>query len=124
VIPDDVIDLIDKHISTVWALELLLLMRQQRDRAWSTSDLAKELRASADVALRMLPALIGAGLVADVEGKTFRYAPSREELDQTVGRLEELYKQFPVTIVRRIALAPHREARNFADAFKFRKDKP
>lgn len=124
VIPDDVIELIDNHITTVWALELLLLLRQHRDRAWTIDALSKELRASADVVLRMVPLLISAGLVAEVEGRSVRYAPANDELDRTVTRLDEYYKQFPVTIVRRIALAPNREVQGFADAFKFRKDKP
>jgi hypothetical protein len=124
VIPDDVIDLIEKHITTVWALELLLLMRQHRDRAWTINDLSKDLRASADVVVRMMPSLIAGGLIAEVEGGALRYAPSDEKLDQTVARLDEFYKQFPVTIVRQITLAPNREAKGFADAFKFRKDKP
>lgn len=120
-IPDDVIGLVNKHITTVWALELLLLLRQDRARAWKINELAKELRASTHVVTREVPSLIAAGLVGEVDSG-FRYAPARPELDETVERLDNLYKQFPVTIVRHIALAPHREAQSFADAFKFRKD--
>jgi hypothetical protein len=120
-IPDDVIEFVNKHITTVWALELLLFMRQGRSRAWTIDELAKELRASTHVVTRVMPGMTSAGLVTGGEG-AYRYSPIRPELDDTVERLEAVYKQLPVTIVRHIALAAHREAQSFADAFKFRKD--
>jgi hypothetical protein len=120
-IPADVVDFLDKHISTVWSLELLLLMRQNPSRIWTAADLAKELRASAPVITRVVPPLLVAGIVVEAEGG-WRYAPQRGEVDDTIERLESLYKQLPVRIIRHIALAPHREAQSFADAFKFRKE--
>lgn len=120
-IPTDVVDFLNKHIGTVWALELLLLMRLTPSRVWTVADLAKELRASAPVITRVAPPLMAAGIVVEVEGG-WRYGPPRDDLDGTIARLESLYKQRPVTIIRHIALAPHREAQSFADAFKFRKE--
>jgi len=120
-IPDDVVAFLNRHITTVWALELLLLMRQNRARASSLEDLARELRASAQVIVRVIPPLIAAGIVAETEGR-FRYAPLRTDMDETIQRLEGVYKLLPVTIIRHIALAPHREAQGFADAFKIRKE--
>jgi len=120
-IPDDVIDFLNKHIATVWALELLLLMRQNRARAWTIEEMAKELRASSQVIMRVIPPLTAAGVVIETAGR-WRYQPQRSELDETIDRLDAVYKQLPVTIIRHIALAPHREAQGFADAFKFRKE--
>jgi hypothetical protein len=120
-LPDDVIVFLNKHITTVWALELLLLMRQNRSRVWTIEALAKELRASSQVIMRVVPSLIAAGIVAETDDG-FGYAPRQSALDDTIERLEGVYKQLPVTIIRHIALAPHREAQSFADAFKFRKD--
>jgi hypothetical protein len=120
-IPASVVDFLDKHISTVWALELLLLMRQNPSRIWTVADLAKELRASAPVITRVVPPLMAAEIVVEAEGG-WRYAPQPGDLDDTIERLENLYKQLPVRIIRHIALAPHREAQSFADAFKFRKE--
>jgi hypothetical protein len=120
-IPAEIVDFLDRHISTVWALELLLLMRQNPSRIWTVADLAKELRASPPVITRVVPPLLAAGIVVEADGG-LRYGPKRDDLSDTIERLENLYKQLPVTIIRHIALAPHREAQSFADAFKFRKE--
>lgn len=120
-IPADVLDLLDKHIATVWALELLLLIRQNPARIWTVADLTKELRASTPLIARVVPPLMAAGIVVEADGG-WRYAPQRSDLNDTIERLENLYKQLPVTIIRHIALAPQREAQGFADAFKFKKE--
>jgi hypothetical protein len=125
-IPAEIVDFLDRHISTVWALELLLLMRQNPSRIWTVADLARELRASAPVITRVVPPLQAAGIVVEADGG-WRYRPKRgdpqtDKLNDTIERLEGLYKQMPVRIIRHIALAPHRQAQGFADAFKFRKD--
>jgi hypothetical protein len=120
-IPDDVVAFLNRHITTVWALDLLLLMRQNRARGWGLDELARELRASSQVITRVIPSLVAAGIVAETEGR-FRYAPLQSDMDETIERLEGVYKLLPVTIIRHIALAPHREAQGFADAFKIRKE--
>ena len=120
-IPDDIVAFLNKHITTVWALDLLLLMRQNRSRGWTIEALARELRASSQVIMRVIPPLIAAGIVVEMDGG-LRYAPLQRDLDDTIERLEGVYKQLPVTIIRHIALAPHRGAQGFADAFKFRKE--
>jgi hypothetical protein len=120
-IPADVVDFLDKHINTVWALELLFLMRNNPSRVWTVADLAKELRASAPVITRVVPPLMTAGIVVEADAG-WRYRSEPGGLDDTIERLESLYKQLPVRVIRHIALAPHREAQSFADAFKFRKD--
>jgi hypothetical protein len=42
----ETIDFIRASIKSVWALELLLLIREQRDRVWKVSEITREMRAS------------------------------------------------------------------------------
>lgn len=121
-IPDDVRELLDKHFDSLWALELILLMRKERVRAWHIKELVSALRASDRVIAGELPALVVANLVAESEPGKFRYSPASAELDLAVENLARVYREFPVTVVRHIALTPSRGLKQFADAFKFRKD--
>lgn len=121
-IPDDARDLLDKHFASLWAVELILLMRRERTRAWRMKELVSELRASDSVIAGELPSLIAANLVAETEPGTFRYCPGSADLDLAMESLAKVYREFPVTVVRHIALTPNRGLKQFADAFKFRKE--
>lgn len=121
-IPDDARELLDEHFGSLWALELILLMRKERTRAWRMKELVSELRASDGVIAGELPPLIAANLVAEAEPGKFRYSPASAELDLAIENLARVYREFPVAVVRHIALTPARGLKQFADAFKFRKD--
>ena len=65
---------------SVWALELLCLLRQNRDRAMSQADMIAGLRASDLVVTQSVGGLAAAGLVlTEADGLT-RYAPATPEL--------------------------------------------
>ena len=66
VLSDDALTLLRSSIRSVWALELLLLLRRHPDRDWSNGDLVRELRGS-DVMVQQGNVQIAAGVV---EGKT------------------------------------------------------
>jgi hypothetical protein len=121
VIPDEVAKLLARSVKTVWALELLLFLRQHAQDHWSTQQLSTELRSSRGVVHSVLPILIRDGLVTEGESDRFRYA-AKAEVDAVVAQLELLYKERPVTIVRAIALASESQIQGLADAFRFRKD--
>jgi hypothetical protein len=121
-IPDDVRAFLDKHIRSLWALELVLLLHRDRTRSWSGQALVKELRASELVVLREVPALISGGLVETIQSGSYRARAENREASTTIASLEKIYRDFPVAIIRHIALQPNRGLREFADAFKLKKE--
>jgi hypothetical protein len=83
--------------------------------------LAKELRASEAVVLGILPQFISDGLAGEVETGRFAYKAA-DVLGNKVERLDVVYRDNPVALVREIALAPNPKIQSFADAFKIRKE--
>jgi hypothetical protein len=120
VIPNEVVELIDRCVHSVWALELLLFLRQHRDSGWTIEQLQTELRASRSVVTGVLPQLMANGLAVENEGVRYRYSDAAP--DAVVAELDRLYRERPVSIIREIALMPSRRLQRLADAFKFRKD--
>lgn len=107
---------------SVWALEMLLLIRRAPARVWSMDELNRELRGSALVVAQACAALAAAGLAIEEEPGKFRYQPARPELAQTVDRLAALYAEFPFAVTQAILAAPSSKIRSFADAFRLKKD--
>ena len=108
-------------IRSVWALELLLLLRKDRGRAWAVDELVRELRSSEAVTLPCLDVLKSAGLVAGEAGR-FRYAPASEELDAVSGELAKTYAARPMALAKAIMRTPNEKLTIFADAFKLKGD--
>lgn len=122
-IPPQVQQLLADHIRSIAQLELLLLLRAERERAWTVDDAARGLYTATTMTEPLLESLTMAGLVAANEGspKRFQYWPKTPELDQTVQELAQLYHQRRVTITNLIYSGPIQKLQNFADAFRFRK---
>ena len=117
-VEQDLLAFIREHVRSVWALELLLLLRRTPDRVWSPDELVRELRASTTLVNANLPALERAGLVVLTEEGRTRYSPAAPVLAQLCDRLEEAYRQRPVAVINMIA-APADRLQGLADAFKF-----
>lgn len=87
-IPSDARTFIERHISSVEQLELLLLLRRTA-RAWTPGAASRELRTAVQSAAGRLGDLERHGLVERVDGG-FRYqaAPT---VDSVVGDVERVY---------------------------------
>ena len=114
-----VFQFIREHLRSVWALELLLLLKRDPERCWSTGELVSDLRASHGLVADNLAALQGAGLVIPDDRGCFRYRPAAPTLAQLVEQLEAAYRAKPVTVIRWIS-APTERLQSLADAFKFK----
>ena len=107
---------------SVWALELLCFLRQNRGRALPHQEMVAGLRGSDLVVSQSVESLSAAGLVlAEADGAA-RYAPASEELERLVQRTEELYAKSPDAVRRMIVASANPGITAFADAFKLRKD--
>ena len=121
-IPPEVRDFILTKVRSVWALEVLLLLRRESSRAWTLNELTKELRSShAAVTEAMLQFQI-AGLIADQGSAGFRYHATGAKDDAIVAQLGEIYSTTPMTLIKEIVTAPRSGIERFADAFKLKKD--
>lgn len=116
---DEVLAFVQTSIKSVWALEVLLLLRRERQRAWSTQDLVLELRSSEAAVTEALSGLRALGAVA-AEPAGFRYQPSSAELDRVCGSIEQLYATKPLAVAKAIMSAPSDKLRLFADSFKLK----
>lgn len=122
-VPPEVLEFLDRHISSVDQLEILLLLHGSPDRSWTPAEVTAELRSNEDSVRSRLQQLAGAGLVAPGEAGTagFRYrtdGPSHA----LVGRVAESYRDFRLRIIERIFRKPD-GLEDFASAFRFRPKK-
>ena len=117
----DVLALIRGSIRSVWTLELLSLLRRDRRRAWSETELVRELRGSQATVRDSLDALSGAGLIGPSQLPDVRYLPRTPLLDDAVARLLRAYERTPAAVMKAIADAPDDRIRTFADAFRFKR---
>ncbi len=118
----EVASFIRSTFRSVWALELLCFLRQNRDRSLSHAEMVTGLRGSDLVVTQGVEALAAAGLVlAEADGSA-RYSPAADDLDEMVERAEALYAKSPDKVRRMIVEAANPSITAFADAFRLRKD--
>jgi hypothetical protein len=121
----DVTALLRDRIRTFEALEVLLLVRQRPDQAWTPALLSERMRIPVGAAADALDELCRSNLLDVRVGRdelVFRYNPGTHSLDASVARLAEAYDQARVEVVRFLGTvsAAHertRAIRSFADAF-------
>ncbi len=116
---DDVLNFIGSSIKSVWALELLLLLRRDSARGWGSDDLVRELRGSETIISEAVNQLESAGLVA-LEDGFYTYRPASNDIDRMVGHVDDLYKEKPIAVMKAIMSAPNDKLRVFSDAFKLK----
>lgn len=119
VIPGDVRDFILRHIDSVAQLEALLLLRANSSETWDTTRAASRLYAREPEIRDTLMQLCADGLVA-CKDDIFRYECS-PDLEAAVTRLADVYRHHLIPVTNLIHTKPRR-IREFANAFKFRKD--
>ena len=116
----DLLAFITSSFRSVWALELLLLLKRD-PRPWERSELVTTLRASELVVTKALDSLLAAGL-ASIDGNAARYMPVKDQVAEDVERTERLYAARPDAVRRAIVSASSGGLTAFADAFRLRKD--
>ena len=116
---DDLLSFVTVSIRSVWALELLLLLKREPAKVWAVESLIRELRSSPVVIADALASMVGAGLVMDEGGIGYRYGAASATLDQLVCELERVYAAKPTTVIKAIA-SPTDKLRAFSDAFRLK----
>ena len=96
---------IRSRFRSVWALELLCFLRQNRDRALSRAEMVAGLRGSDLVVVQSVESLAAGGLVTAGADGSARYEPASLALDELIQGTEALYANRPDAVRRAIARA-------------------
>jgi hypothetical protein len=123
--PDEIRRFLDGFIESIDQLEILRLLGENPQREWTAAALAAEVQAEPAAVAGHLAAMRARGLVAtaargaDVVG---RHGPASPELGELIGRVLQQYRERPVSMIKYVYARAKDPLRNFADAFRFRKE--
>lgn len=121
-IPEALRDFMKKYINSVSLLEVLLMIKRDPERAWSAQDISNEMRTNPSYASAQLAELVALKLVVPTErGDAYKF-DSQSPHFAVIEALEELYSNRRPTIINFIYSSPIESIRDFANAFKIKKD--
>jgi hypothetical protein len=116
--PQQVRDLIVRHIDSVAQLEALLFLQARQSEQWDVASVARRLYAPVAEMASALTGLADDGFIVR-NGEHYRYVRTSDR-DTAVEALAEAYAPHLVPITNLIHSKP-RQLRAFSDAFRFRK---
>jgi hypothetical protein len=111
------------RIDSIPHLEALLLLWNHRPRPWSVQEMAHGLFLSQDLSKQILDDLTGQRLAAIVEGTppAYRYEPDPQK-DQLLSEVDATYRRDLIRVSRLIHSKPSAALRDFARAFRIKKE--
>lgn len=114
---------VDK-IDSVPQLEALLLVWNRRPKKWYCSEIAKALYISPELAQGVIDHLLHSGLLGRVEGGAdcFEMRAGSDETKQLLAGLDLMYRRELVRVSNLIHAKASRAVRDFASAFRFKKE--
>jgi hypothetical protein len=121
-LPADVRRFLLASIASVPHLEALLLLRNDPAMDWNAVKLGEHLFASASRAESILHDLREQELCSATLPGHFRYSPRSAAVAATIDRLAEHYSRNLVQVSQLLHAKLDRQALDFSDAFKLRKD--
>jgi hypothetical protein len=120
-IPEDLEDFILRYIDSIAQLEALLLLRRNPKETWTVERAAKRLYIDETEAKAVLDRLCADDLLTCDEG-LYRYFGQSDEQRQMIDRLADVYSHHLIPVTNLIHTKAPR-LREFADAFKIRKER-
>jgi hypothetical protein len=120
IVTEELSSFIASTFRSVWALEVLLLLKNE-PRQWPHDELVLKLRASDLVVAQAIGSLVAAGLVNAEEGGA-AYNPVSHRVGELVDQTAAAYALKPDAVRRIIITASTSGIAAFADAFRLRKD--
>jgi hypothetical protein len=115
--------MIRTYVTSVWALELILVMRSDASRWWRPEELSDKMKATVDVVDTSLKHFRRLGLVVTNDSGRYRFAPISPLLRAFCEQLSDEIRERPVSTINLIA-APEDRIQQLAVAFHFRRRKP
>jgi hypothetical protein len=124
VLEPDLLAFVRSSIPSIWALELLLLLRRAAPRYLTRDELVQHLRATPTLIDRLLDQLQSAGLVARDAAGAVRFECAGPHLGSLCEALATAADERPIALRDAIISMPSEKLRDFSEAFRFKdKDK-
>jgi hypothetical protein len=120
-IPDDVREFILRNIDSIAQLEALLLLRAHSDVSWTVETVAQRLYTQKQDITEVLTRLAADGFLS-VREHAYRFECGTPQQQAMVDRTADTYRRQLIAVTNMIHAKPRR-IRQFADAFKFKKDR-
>jgi hypothetical protein len=120
IVPSDIREFILAHIDSIAQLEALLLLRATPHELWNVAKTARRLYVNERECHEALTRLCAEGLLSGTED-SYRYAGVAAEQATMIDRLADAYAHHLIPVTNIIHQKPRR-IRQFADAFKFKKE--
>ncbi len=117
---DGVIKFIQSNLRSIWAIELLVILRRGR-QPWALVTLETELRGSATIARKATADLVRLGFALESSPGVWQYQPMDEARERLAAEIERLHRERPAALARAVYEGTDDAIRSFADAFRFRK---
>jgi len=111
------------EIDSVPHLEALLILWNCRPEARSVDEIAKLLYVPRELAAKVLADLTGRGLLVAGEGVSHRYQSRSQETDNLMRNVEAMHRLELIRISGLIHSKASAAVRDFARAFRFKKDR-
>lgn len=117
---------IAEHIRNVEELQLLIAVIQSPDRWWDARTAARDLGISTTAARHGFDHLAARNLLdiritGDVR---YQFRPGTDELRAAARAAEEAYRTNPLAVAQLVSIPARRGIRDFADAFRLRREDP
>jgi DNA-binding IclR family transcriptional regulator len=124
-LPDDVRELVLSHVPSMAHLDTLLALLQAHPASLSGAQLARQVGGTAETVRAAAGDLAASGLLETAgsgEESGFRFAPAQPAVRAAAEVLAEMYRRFPVQVVRAVYERPAAPApvQQLADAFRLR----
>jgi predicted ArsR family transcriptional regulator len=116
-IPSEVKEFIRHNVVSVGHLDVLLLLARDPERVWIADQVASELRTNQTLAEKHLRDLASLGLA-----RAGYMCTSEPALREKIERLAGIYHLRRPSVIHFIYSQPMDRIRDFADAFKIKKD--
>lgn len=118
-LPPELLDLIAFCLPSMEHVEVLLLLRADPERAWTSDEVAGQLKIDRRSSARCLEELHRNALLGAVGDPTvYRFAPRSEPLARASALLLDAYQRTPVLLVKALYQRPAPGLRTFSDAFR------
>ena len=110
------------YIQSLEQLEILALMRAQRDREWTAAAIYEEILSNEKSIGVRLAQFEANGLIVSTgkQTPTYRYEPRTAELDAAAQATLQAYRERRVLVTETIFRPETDPAKSFADAFRFK----
>ncbi|MGH3072434.1 MAG: hypothetical protein ACRDNB_09245 [Gaiellaceae bacterium] len=102
-VPENVRLFLEAHIESVEQLEALLLLRDERARAWTAAEVSRRLRGSSEAMRFRLGSLATHGLL-ERSGETFTYVATESE-ERRVGEVARCFRVRRTAVIAAIFAA-------------------